>query len=83
MAVFPIFVFSILWFISFVSKDHYGLPNTKTPTDPNWARVVGYGPLSLCVVHKEGLCPSNGDINRLMMMRKTQRRLCIKFCNKT
>jgi hypothetical protein len=31
-------------------------------------RVVGYGPFFLCVIHKEGLCPSSGDINRLMMM---------------
>jgi hypothetical protein len=23
---------------------------------------------SLCVIHKEGPCPSRGDINRLMMM---------------
>jgi hypothetical protein len=23
---------------------------------------------SLCVIHKERLCPSSGDINRLMMM---------------
>jgi hypothetical protein len=38
------------------------------PTNPHWARVVGYGPLSLWVIHKEGLCPSSGDINRLMMM---------------
>jgi hypothetical protein len=30
--------------------------------------VVGYGPFSLWVIHKEGLCPSSGDINRLMMM---------------
>jgi hypothetical protein len=30
------------------------------------ARVVGYGPLSFCVIHKEG--PSGGDINRLIMM---------------
>jgi hypothetical protein len=29
---------------------------------------VGYGPFSLCVIHKEGLFPSSGDINRLMMM---------------
>jgi hypothetical protein len=29
---------------------------------------VGYRPFSLCVTHKEGLCPSSGDINRLMMM---------------
>jgi hypothetical protein len=37
------------------------------PTNPHWARVVGYGSFSLCVFHKEGLCPSSGDINRLMM----------------
>jgi hypothetical protein len=30
--------------------------------------VVGYGPFSLWVIHKEGLCPSSGDINRLMMI---------------
>jgi hypothetical protein len=33
------------------------------------ASVFGYG-LSLCVIDKEGLCPSNMDINRLMMMIK-------------
>jgi hypothetical protein len=38
------------------------------PTNPHWARVVGYGPFFLCVIHKEGLCPSSGDINRLVMM---------------
>jgi hypothetical protein len=38
------------------------------PTNPHWARVVGYGPFSLWVIHKEGLCPSSGDINRLMMI---------------
>jgi hypothetical protein len=38
------------------------------PTNPLWVRVVGYGPFSLCVIHKEGLCPNSGDINRLMMM---------------
>jgi hypothetical protein len=32
--------------------------------------VVGYGPFSLWVIHKEGLCPSSGDINRLMMMMR-------------
>jgi hypothetical protein len=26
----------------------------------------GYGPFSLCVIHKEGLCPSIGDIIRLI-----------------
>jgi hypothetical protein len=39
-----------------------------TPTNPHWAGVVGYGPFSLCVILKEGLCPSSGDIDRLMMM---------------
>jgi hypothetical protein len=38
------------------------------PTNPYWARVVGYGPFSLWLIHNEGLCPSSGDINRLMMM---------------
>jgi hypothetical protein len=37
------------------------------PTNPHWAGVVGYGLFSLCVIHKEGMCPSSGDINRLMM----------------
>jgi hypothetical protein len=37
-------------------------------TNPHWARVVGYGPFSLCVIHKEGLCPSSGDILGIMMM---------------
>jgi hypothetical protein len=38
-------------------------------TNPHWARVVGYGPFSLWVIHKEGLCPSSADINRLMMKK--------------
>jgi hypothetical protein len=29
-----------------------------------------YSPFSLCVIHKEGLCPSSGGINRLMMMMR-------------
>jgi hypothetical protein len=37
-------------------------------TNSHWARVVAYGPFSLCVIHKDGLWPSSGDINRLMMM---------------
>jgi hypothetical protein len=32
------------------------------------ASVVGYGPFSLCVIHKEGLCSSSRHINKLMMM---------------
>jgi hypothetical protein len=31
------------------------------PTNPHWACVVGYGPFSLSIIHKEGLCPSSGD----------------------
>jgi hypothetical protein len=34
----------------------------------HWARVVGFGPVSLCVMYNEGMCPSSGDINRMMMM---------------
>jgi hypothetical protein len=30
----------------------------------------------MCVIHKEGLCPSSGDINRLMMMM-IYNRMCI------
>jgi hypothetical protein len=37
-------------------------------TNPHWARLVGYGPFSLCVIHKEGLCPSSRDIKRLIMI---------------
>jgi hypothetical protein len=37
------------------------------PTNLHWASVVCYGPLFLCVIHKEDLCSSSGDINRLMM----------------
>jgi hypothetical protein len=36
--------------------------------NPHWARKVGYGPFSLCVIHKEDLCPSSGDYIRLMMI---------------
>jgi hypothetical protein len=39
------------------------------PTNPQWARAVGYGLFSLYVIHKEGLCPSSGEINRLIMMK--------------
>jgi hypothetical protein len=38
------------------------------PINPHSARVVGYGPFSLWVIRKVGLCPSIGDIKRLMMM---------------
>jgi hypothetical protein len=47
------------------------------PINPHWARVMDYVPFSLCVIHKEGLYPSSGDINRLkmiMMLRVTYRR---------
>jgi hypothetical protein len=38
------------------------------PTNPHWVHMVGYGPFFLWVIHKEDLCPSNVDINRLMIM---------------
>jgi hypothetical protein len=41
------------------------------PQDDHKGRqgLLTYGPFSLCVIiQKEGLCPSSGDINRLMMM---------------
>jgi hypothetical protein len=38
------------------------------PNNPHWARVVSYGLFSFCVIHKEALCPSNGNTNRLVMM---------------
>jgi hypothetical protein len=38
------------------------------PTNPHWAREVSYGPFTLSVIHKEGLCPSSGNINRVMMI---------------
>jgi hypothetical protein len=44
------------------------LLQSVAPTNPHWARVVGYGPFSLCVIQKEGQCSISGDINRLMMM---------------
>jgi hypothetical protein len=31
------------------------------PTNTHWARVVVYGPFSLYLIHKEGLCPSSGN----------------------
>jgi hypothetical protein len=43
--------------------------SSLAPTNPHWASMVGYGPFSLGVIHKEGLCPRSGDINRLMMMK--------------
>jgi hypothetical protein len=30
-------------------------------------KPLSYGPFSLCVIHRECLYPSSGDINRLMM----------------
>jgi hypothetical protein len=38
-------------------------------TNPHWARVVGYGPFFLWVIHVHGV------INRLMMMTKHKRPL--------
>jgi hypothetical protein len=40
---------------------------SSAPTNLQWARVMGYGPFLFGVIHKEGLCPISGDINRLIM----------------
>jgi hypothetical protein len=54
-------------------KNNKEKKNNK-PTKLHWARMVGYGPFSLCVIHKEGLCPSSGDINRLVMIMMKEKR---------
>jgi hypothetical protein len=38
------------------------------PTNTHWACMVSYGQFCLCETHKEGLCHSSGDINKLMMI---------------
>jgi hypothetical protein len=40
------------------------------PINQHWACAVGYGPFCLWVIHKEGLCPNSGGINRFMTMMK-------------
>jgi hypothetical protein len=40
--------------------------------NPHWARVVGYGSFSLCVINMESLCPSSEEINRPMMMKQSE-----------
>jgi hypothetical protein len=35
----------------------------------------GYGPFSLGVIHKKGLCSIGGDINRLVMMKKNRTKI--------
>jgi hypothetical protein len=51
-----------------LSRWHWLHVQLLTPTNSHWVRVVIYGPFSLCVIHKESLYSSSGDINRLMMM---------------
>jgi hypothetical protein len=36
----------------------------------HWALVVGYGPFSLCIIHKESMYSSSGDIDRLMIITR-------------
>jgi hypothetical protein len=43
------------------------------PTNPHWARVVGYGPFFLWEIHKEGLKPSSGDINMMIIVAVEQK----------
>jgi hypothetical protein len=42
-------------------------------------RVVSYGPFFLCVIYREGMCPSSGDINRLMMIPEREAEVSQKF----
>jgi hypothetical protein len=49
------------------------------PTNPHWACMVAYGPFFLWEIHKEGLCPNSGDINRLMMIMKLWKRYYLKY----
>jgi hypothetical protein len=44
-----------------VTLSRWSRLHLQSPTNPHWARVVGYGPFSLCVIHKKGL--SSGDIS--------------------
>jgi hypothetical protein len=50
------------------TKGLIAITSEITLTNPHWAHVVSYGLFFLWVIHKEGLCPSGGAINRLMMM---------------
>jgi hypothetical protein len=50
-----------LYFANY-NKSSNRLFNKVRPTNTQWARVVGYGPFFLCIIHKEGLCPSSGNI---------------------
>jgi hypothetical protein len=36
-------------------------------TNPHWARVFGYGTISLRVIHKVDLCPSFDEFKMLMI----------------
>jgi hypothetical protein len=42
--------------LSHLSRLHI---QSLAPTNPHLARMVGYGPISLCVIHKKGLRPTN------------------------
>jgi hypothetical protein len=55
-------------FLGINKKKYIIYPLSVVPTNPHWARVIGYGLVSLCVIHKEGLGPSSGDIKRLMII---------------
>jgi hypothetical protein len=48
-----------------------------TPTNPHRARLLGYGRFSLWVIHKEGLCPRSGKIDKLMMMLMNSKSLVL------
>jgi hypothetical protein len=52
----------------------------KSTNQPAQARVVGYALFSLCVIHKEGLCPSSGEISLVMEKKENKKKLLALVC---
>jgi hypothetical protein len=60
---YPTLKLTILLKVTLIHTNNQLYLQSLAPTNAHWARVVGYGPFSLWVIHKEGLCFSSGDIN--------------------
>jgi hypothetical protein len=57
-----------IYFLSNQVRKTFGFGfRVSEPTNLHWARVVGYRPFFLCVIH--GLRPTSGDINKLMLIK--------------
>jgi hypothetical protein len=61
---------SVGWVTKYKLQDIvlYRSINIDSPTNSHRARVMGYGPFSLCVIHIEGLCLSSIRLMMMMMM---------------